>query len=243
MLRKDRRTAPSATADPAEIRRFDALADEWRKPDGRFKVVQTFHRARSSWLLAKLPIWVGRPLAGLPVLDVGCATGLMSEDLAARGCQVTAIDAAGRNIEIARHHARKRGFAIDYQHAVVEDVEGEWPVVITLEVVEHVLDLEAFLEATFLRVRAGGICVIATLNRTGLSWLTAIVGAEYVLGWLPKGTHRWRSFVKPEELIRIAGRYGFEPIERTGFTCMPLLSEWRPTTSLGINYAMVFRRQ
>ncbi len=235
--------AQSATADPAEISRFNAVAEEWRKPDGRFKMVQAFHRARSSWLLPRLPVWAGCPLAGLPVLDVGCATGLMSEDLAAQGCEVTAIDPAGRNIEIARHHAHKHGLAIDYQHAVVEEVAGEWPVVLTLEVVEHVLDLEAFLAATFSSVCPGGICIIATLNRTWLSWLTAIIGAEYVLGWLPKGTHRWRSFVKPEELISISRRYGFESIERIGFTCMPLLGEWRRTPSLSVNYAVVFKRQ
>jgi 2-polyprenyl-6-hydroxyphenyl methylase/3-demethylubiquinone-9 3-methyltransferase len=234
MLRKDvRRPSPAAsgTADPAEIARFDALAEEWWKPDGAFKVIHAFNRARVAHLCERLPVLLRRdprsaqPLAGLKIIDVGCGAGLVAEPLSRLGSAVIGIDAAERNVLVAARHARSTGSSVQYRHALPEELVDQgcaFDAVISLEVVEHVADLPAFLDALARLVAPGGILVIGTLNRTIRSFAKAIVGAEYLLRWMPRGTHDWRRFVTPEELDLSLARHGLEVVERCGVALNPV---------------------
>jgi 2-polyprenyl-6-hydroxyphenyl methylase / 3-demethylubiquinone-9 3-methyltransferase len=251
MLRKDikKPTAPS-TADPLEIERFTRLADEWWKPDGAFKVVHAFNRARVDHLSQRLPLLLGRdpsapsPLAGLSVLDVGCGAGLVSEPISRLGADVTAIDAAERNIKVAQHHATLTGTAVRYRHALPEDLAAEparFDIVMSLEVVEHVASVPDFLNAISQLVAPGGILVIGTLNRTPSSFIKAIVGAEYVLRWLPRHTHDWRKFVKPSELNDQLSPLGFSVEQRCGVELNPLTMNWRITENVSTTYLQFHR--
>jgi 2-polyprenyl-6-hydroxyphenyl methylase/3-demethylubiquinone-9 3-methyltransferase len=230
MLSKDvRKAAGTGTADAAEVARFDALAEEWWKPDGAFKVVHAFNRLRVAHLAERLPVLLRRPLAGLRVIDVGCGAGLVSEPLSRAGAAVIGIDAAERNVLVAERHARSTGAAVEYRHALPEelaDQAGAFDAVLSLEVVEHVGDLPAFLEALARLVAPGGILVVGTLNRTFRSFAKAIVGAEYVLRWLPPGTHDWRRFVTPQELDAGLRPHGFTVLERCGVAFNPMTRRW-----------------
>ncbi|MBN9085719.1 MAG: bifunctional 2-polyprenyl-6-hydroxyphenol methylase/3-demethylubiquinol 3-O-methyltransferase UbiG [Reyranella sp.] len=230
MLGKDvRKAARPGTADAAEVARFDALAEEWWRPDGAFKVVHAFNRVRVAHLVERLPVLLRRPLADLRVIDVGCGAGLVSEPLSRTGAAVIGIDAAERNVLVAERHARSTGAAVEYRHALPEELadrSGAFDVVLSLEVVEHVGDLPAFLDALARLVAPGGVLVIGTLNRTFRSFVKAIVGAEYVLRWLPTGTHDWRKFVTPQELDVGLRRHGFTVLERCGVAFNPMTRRW-----------------
>ena len=231
MLRKDiRKAAPTGTADPAEVARFDALAEEWWKPDGAFKTVHAFNRVRVEHISARLPVLfqrdarAARPLAGLRIIDVGCGAGLVAEPLSLLGADVLGIDAAERNVRVAERHAGASGAPVRYRHALPEDLAGEagaFDVVLSLEVVEHVADLPAFLQALARLVAPGGVLIIGTLNRTLRAYVKAIIGAEYVLGWLPRGTHDWRKFVTPVELDVRLRPHGLRVVETIGCRAQP----------------------
>ncbi|WP_439817676.1 bifunctional 2-polyprenyl-6-hydroxyphenol methylase/3-demethylubiquinol 3-O-methyltransferase UbiG [Zavarzinia sp. CC-PAN008] len=251
MLRKDeRRPYPLAagTADPVEVARFNALADEWHKPDGAFKRVHAFNAARVGHLAARLPVLCGRdpagllPLGGLRLLDVGCGAGLVAEAMVRLGAEVTGVDAAERNIQVARRHAASGGLDIAYRQALAEDVDGTFDIVLSLEVVEHVADLTQFLGALGRCVAPGGVLVIGTLNRTLRSFVKAIVGAEYVMRWLPRGTHDWRKFVRPQELEAGLGRHGFSVLERTGVGFNPLTGQWTLGADTSATYLQFHRK-
>ena len=251
MLRKDEMKAMKPTADAAEVARFNALADEWWKPGGAFKVVHQFNAARIGYLSQQLPALAGRcpvrerPLSGLRLLDAGCGAGLVSEPMARLGADVTGIDASERNVMVARHHAEQAGAAVSYQHALPEDLvaEGEaFDIVLSLEVVEHVADVGAFLHAVGRLVKPGGVMVIGTLNRTPQSYVKAIVGAEYVLRWLPRGTHDWAKFVRPDEVAGHLGPLGFGVVETKGVTLNPLTFRWSVNDDTSVNYLKVLRR-
>ena len=254
MLRKDRRSAlrPSAgTASPDEIARFEALADEWWDAEGSFKIVHDFNDARVQILSQRLPRLLGRPpdqdrpLDGVSLVDVGCAAGIVTEPMARLGADVTAIDAAERNIAVAKRHAALSGLHIDYRHALPEDLadeEGRYDVLLTLEVVEHVADLPAFLSACAALLRPGGVFVVATLNRTLRSLVIGKFGAEYVLRVLPKGTHDWRKFVRPEELRSQLIAHGLELREQMGLAYNPITKRWRITRSVPVNYMQFYRK-
>jgi 2-polyprenyl-6-hydroxyphenyl methylase/3-demethylubiquinone-9 3-methyltransferase len=209
MLRKDlRRASPIAdsTADPTQIARFDALAEEWWKPEGAFKVIHAFNRVRVAKISDRLSVLfrqdpsAAKPLTGMKIIDVGCGAGLVTEPLSQLGAEVLGIDAAERNVAVAEWHARLTGAPVKYRHALPEDCAdrgGSFDVVTSLEVVEHVADLPVFLESLTRLVAPGGILLIGTINRSLRSFFKAIIGAEYVLGWLPRGTHDWRRFVTP----------------------------------------------
>src|ERR1700676_5229067 len=234
VLRKDiKNNLPlsSGTAHPTEIARFNALADEWWKPDGAFKTVHAFNRVRVAHLSGRLPVLLRRdpsavrPLAGLNIIDVGCGAGLVTEPISDLGAAVLGIDAAERNVLVAERHARATGASVQYRHALPEQIAEEGRVfdaVLSLEVVEHVADLPAFLKALACLVAPGGTLVIGTLNRTVRSFFKAIIGAEYVLGWLPRGTHDWRKFVTPEELGLGLRPYGLSLIEAKGVARSPV---------------------
>ncbi len=239
------------TIDPAEIAKFEAMADEWWDPAGKFRPLHMLNPCRLDYITRQIAGEFGRDLAaprpfeGLRVLDIGCGGGLLAEPMARLGADVVGADAAEGNIHVARIHAAREGLAIDYRATTAEALAeaGEaFDVVLNMEVVEHVSDPPAYLAACHRLVRPGGIMVISTLNRTMKSFAAAIVGAEYVMRWLPRGTHDWRRFITPEELAALLGEAGFEVVDRTGFVFNPLGWSWSLSErDLSVNYAMTAR--
>ncbi len=251
MLRKDiiRPATGKTTADGSEIARFDALAASWWDPDGRLKAAHRFNAARVPMLVGRLARLFGRsgttPLTGLRLLDAGCGVGFVSEPLARAGASVTAIDASGQSIAIAQRHAAASGLAIDYRVALPESLVGReapFDAVISLEVVEHVADLPAFLKALAELTRPDGVLAIGTLNRTAKSLLLAKAGAEYVLRWLPVGTHDWRKFVRPDELDALLRPHGLAAADEVGLAFDPLAWRWRESRDTSVNYLRIYRR-
>ena len=241
----------ATTAAPEEIARFNALADQWWRPEGAFRMLHAFNAVRVAHLTGRLPALLGCPpdakpiLAGKRVLDVGCAAGLVTEPLSRLGADILGIDAAERNILVARRHAAASGAAVEYRHALPEELVAEgktFGAVLSLEVVEHVPDLAAFLAALAALVAPGGVLVVGTLNRTLRSLATAVFGAEYVLRWLPRGTHDWRKFVTPRELeLGLAG-HGLTVAERAGIAFNPLTRRWFVTRDCGVAYLQFHRK-
>jgi len=238
----------SGTIDPEEIARFSAMAAEWWDPDGKFRPLHRFNPVRLGYLRDHLCAHFGRapkklrPLDGLSILDVGCGGGLISEPLTRMGATVTGIDASDRNIGTAQAHAAESGLDIDYRAMSAEDLvqDGKtFDAVVALEIVEHVADLPLFAESCAALTRPGGMLVFATLNRTPKSWLFAIVGAEYVLRWLPRGTHSWEKFVRPSELAGVLEAGGAAVRDITGVTYNPLQDDWQLGRDVAVNYLMV----
>ena len=237
------------TVDEAEAAKFAAMAEEWWDPDGKFRPLHKFNPVRLEFLRERICARCGgdplrdRPLAGLAIADVGCGGGLLSEPLARLGAAVTGIDAVEKNVRIAASHAATMGLEIDYRCDTVEDMaaRGEaFDVVLNMEVVEHVADLGLFLAASCSLVKPGGMMVLATLNRTLKAFALAVVGAEYVLRWLPRGTHDWKKFVRPSELAAPLRRAGLEVTEITGMAYNPLKDRWAVAPrDLDVNYMAV----
>ncbi len=240
------------SVNEAEIAQFDRLGADWWRPDGPMRALHKFNPARVGWLRSQLsqhfadaPDDKVRGLAGLSLLDIGCGGGLLAEALAALGANVTAIDPAPRNIEIARAHAKTSGLTIDYRCISVEALaaeEAKFDAVLTMEVVEHVRDLRGFMKASASLVRPGGLMFAATLNRTLKSYALAIVGAEYLLRWVPRGTHDWQKFVTPAELSRALRQSGLEVFDKTGVVYDMFGDRWRLGPDMDVNYMMVARR-
>ncbi len=234
-----------ASVDSEEVARFEALAEEWWDPKGKFRPLHRLNPVRLAFIRDQACAHFSRdprrprPFAGLTVLDIGCGGGLAAEPMARLGAAVTAIDPAARNVEVARRHAERTGLAIDYRHAGAEDLVAKgamFDVVLALEIVEHVADLGAFLGAAADLVKPNGALVVATLNRTPQAFLLAIVGAEYVLGWLPRGTHDWRKFVRPSELARHLRHNGVTVEKLTGVVYSPFADVWQLSSDLAVNY-------
>ena len=245
-------SAPSVDApsvDAGEIAKFTAIAEAWWDPEGKFRPLHRLNPVRLAFIRDRLCAHFGRdpkadkPLSGLKLLDVGCGGGLLSEPLARLGAEVTGLDAAEKNVRIAALHAAESGVAVDYRHGSVEDMAAgpkRFDAVLTLEVVEHVADVGSFLGAAATLVRPGGAMILSTLNRTPKAFLMAIVGAEYVLRWLPRGTHDWRRFLKPSELAAALRRAGLEVEELCGMAYNPLTDGWRlAPRDLDVNYLML----
>jgi 2-polyprenyl-6-hydroxyphenyl methylase / 3-demethylubiquinone-9 3-methyltransferase len=239
--------AEHSTIDADEVARFSAMADEWWDPAGNFKPLHKFNPVRLGYIRDRLCAHFGRddhsltPLAGLTLLDVGCGGGLISEPLARMGATVTGIDASDRNIGTARAHAARTGLDIDYRCTTAEDLQaaGEtFDVVLSLEVVEHVADVNLFLNSCAALVREGGATALATLNRTPKAFVFGIVGAEYVMRWLPRGTHDWKKFVRPSELAAGLRRGGIDVTDISGLTFDIIGDEWRVSTDLSVNYIL-----
>ena len=233
------------TADTDEVARFAAIADEWWDPTGKFRPLHQLAPVRLAFIRDHVVSHLGldpesaTPFKGLRILDVGCGGGLVSEPLARLGADVTAIDAAARNIEVAKLHAKGAGLNIDYRNSQPEELvqTGEtFDIVVNLEVVEHVADLDMFLSTSAAMVRPGGGMVLSTINRTLKSLALAKVMAEYVLRWLPVGTHDWKKFVKPSELARGLRQADMDISSMSGMSYNPMRDIWRLSTDLNVNY-------
>jgi 2-polyprenyl-6-hydroxyphenyl methylase/3-demethylubiquinone-9 3-methyltransferase len=240
------------TVDPEEVARFDRLGAEWWDPDGPMRALHKFNPVRLAYLrelLGKHFLLDGKPrdwrspvaLQGLTILDIGCGAGILSEPLARLGARMTSIDPARRNIEAAKDHAAKTDLAIDYRCVAAEELAAEgwvFDVVLAMEVVEHVRNVGRFLAEAAAMVRPGGMLAAATLNRTLKSFAFAILGAEYVLHWVPRGTHNWTRFVAPRELAKALRDAGLRVKAETGIVYDPLAAKWRLSHDLDVNYIM-----
>jgi 2-polyprenyl-6-hydroxyphenyl methylase/3-demethylubiquinone-9 3-methyltransferase len=237
-----------STVDTGEIARFARLAESWWDPAGAFRPLHRFNPTRIGYVRDRLVAHFGRdrksvaPFRGLRLLDIGCGGGLVAEPMARLGFAVTGIDAAAETVAAARAHAEAVGLAIDYRLAAAEELaaSGErFDAVLALEIVEHVADREGFLAAAGALVRPGGAAVFATLNRTPKAYLLAIIGAEYVLRWLPAGTHQWSKFVRPSELVGGLRRAGLAAADMTGMAYDPLRDTWSLVPrDIDVNYAV-----
>ena len=237
----------TSTIDEGEVAKFQAMAAEWWDPQGKFKPLHMLNPCRLDYITAQIAGEFGRDLAadrpfeGLRILDIGCGGGLLSEPMARLGATVVGVDAAERNIPVARAHAEQSGLDIDYRHTTAEALvaAGETPfdAVLNMEVVEHVADPLAYLTACHDLLRPGGLMVCSTINRNPKSYVMAIFGAEQVMRWLPKGTHEWSKFITPDELYDLLRGAGMEPVDRTGFVFNPLAWSWRLSDrDLSVNY-------
>ncbi|GGD76150.1 bifunctional 2-polyprenyl-6-hydroxyphenol methylase/3-demethylubiquinol 3-O-methyltransferase UbiG [Lacimicrobium alkaliphilum] len=253
MLDKSRLTpkAKDSNLSPAEIAKFDAMAQAWWDPAGKYKTALEFNRARLEWMLAHIVSYfrcaegAAMPLQKLSVLDVGCGGGLIAEPLAKAGAEVTGIDASGVSIEVAKHHAEQEGVRIHYRHGVAEDLlakGNQYDVVINAEVVEHVPDQAQLIKECCQLVKPGGMLLLATLNRTIKSFVIAIIGAEYVMRYLPRGTHDWRYFVRPEELERMAQTHGARMIASTGMKYNIFSGQWYSAENEAVNYIQAYSK-
>lgn len=242
-------SGPEATLDPDEIERFARLASEWWDPRGKFRTLHHIAPVRLAYVRDEMVRHFGgeryfaaRPLAGLSLLDVGCGGGLICEPLARMGGTVTGLDPAHENVEAARRHATGQGLDITYRCARVEELSTEgvrFDAVVCLEVVEHVPDPAAFLKTCAALVRPGGLMVLSTLNRTTKSYLLAIVGAEYLLRWLPVGTHQWDRFITPQELAGHVTAAGLGELRYKGLVYNPLADTWSLADDTDVNYLAV----
>jgi 2-polyprenyl-6-hydroxyphenyl methylase/3-demethylubiquinone-9 3-methyltransferase len=236
--------------DAAEVAKFTALAEAWWDPAGQFRPLHRLNPTRLAYIRNRTAARFGRdplaaaPLAGLAILDIGCGGGLLSEPLARMGAKVTGLDAGERNIAIARRHAEASGVTVDYRVGAAEDLAASgarFDVVLAMEVVEHVADPPGFLGAAATLAGPGGLLIVATLNRTAKAFALAIVGAEYLLRWLPRGSHDWRRFLKPSEVAAMLRPHGLQPAEAVGVVYSPLTDKWRLAPGdLDVNYMMRF---
>ena len=239
-------SAQTSTIDPAEIAKFQAMAAEWWDPDGKFRPLHMLNPCRLDYICAQIATEFDRdqttpaPFAGLRLLDIGCGGGLLSEPMARLGATVVGADAAEGNIPVARAHAEQSGLDIDYRHTTAEALAeaGEvFDVVLNMEVVEHVADPQGYLTACQRLLRPNGLMICSTLNRNPKSFMMAIVGAEHVMRWLPKGTHDWSKFITPDELCAMIEAAGLTPVDRKGFVFNPLGWSWRISDrDLSVNY-------
>ena len=238
----------AASVDPQEIEKFTAMAESWWDPAGKFAPLHRLNPVRLRFIRDRLCAHFNtepagtRPLEGLHILDIGCGGGLLCEPLTRLGARMTGIDAAEKNIQVAKLHAEQSGLSIDYRHAAAETLAaaGEtFDAVLNMEVVEHVADVEGFLATSGQLVAPGGATVIATLNRTAKSFALASVGAEYVMRWLARGTHDWRKFLRPSEVAAGLRRGGLDVLEVIGVAYSPLTATWRLSQDLDVNY-MIF---
>lgn len=238
----------AGTIDPDDVERFSRIADEWWDPTGKFAPLHRLNPVRIGYIRDRVAAhWQrdalnGEPLKELSLLDIGCGGGLLSEPMTRLGASVTGVDASSRNIGVAALHAEAQGLAIDYRQGTAEalvESGAQFDVVLALEIVEHVADVDLFLRSCGRLVKPGGLLFLSTLNRTAKAWALAIVGAECVLGWLPRGTHDWKKFLKPSEVARGLRAGGIETQEIVGVVYAPLSRKWSVNRNdLDVNYML-----
>ncbi|MFK7874520.1 MAG: bifunctional 2-polyprenyl-6-hydroxyphenol methylase/3-demethylubiquinol 3-O-methyltransferase UbiG [Paracoccaceae bacterium] len=234
------------TVDAGEIAKFEAMAAEWWDPNGKFKPLHMLNPCRLDYITSQIAAEFDRdlstdlPFSGLRILDIGCGGGLLCEPMARLGATIVGADAAERNIPVAQVHAEQSGLTIDYRHTTAEAMaaDGEqFDIVLNMEVVEHVADPLGYLTACRQLLKPGGLHVCSTINRNPKSYMMAIIGAEHVMRWLPKGTHEWNKFITPDELFDLMSQAGLEPVDRKGFVFNPFGWSWSLSArDLSVNY-------
>lgn len=244
-------TNRNISVDPAEVERFSAMAAEWWNPNGKFAVLHKFNPVRLDYIREQVTARMRidphqrTPFEGLSFLDIGCGGGLLSEPMARLGGKVTGVDPSEKNIKTATVHAAEVGLDINYRATTAEQLAEEgarFDVILNMEVIEHVKEPARFTATCTSMLKPGGIMFVATLNRTLKSFGLAIIGAEYVLGWLPKGTHQWEKFIKPEELHAWLKAADAPALETVGVTYSPLSNTWRKARDTDVNYMIVSQK-
>jgi 2-polyprenyl-6-hydroxyphenyl methylase/3-demethylubiquinone-9 3-methyltransferase len=242
---------PAPSLDQAEVEKFSKMAAEWWDPSGKFAVLHVFNPVRLAYIREQVTARLGldpferQPFQGLRFLDIGCGGGLLSEPMSRLGASVTGIDPSEKNIRTAQVHAEEQELAIDYRAMTAEALaaQGEtYDVILNMEVIEHVADPAAFIATCASLLRPGGLIFIATINRTLKSFGLAIIGAEYVLRWLPRGTHQWEKFITPDELKAHLVNSSLASLDETGVVYHPLANEWRRARDMDVNYMLVARK-
>tara|TARA_A100001011_G_C14207699_1_gene798554 strand:- start:281 stop:1006 length:726 start_codon:yes stop_codon:yes gene_type:complete len=239
-----------STINKDEIEKFSRLSDEWWDAEGKFKPLHMFNPVRIEYILDTCSTYfkfqkdIKLPLKGLRILDIGCGGGLISEPMTRLGADVTGIDASKKNIKIASLHAKKNNLKIEYLDKSPEQMDDKkkFDVLLNLEVVEHVDDVDLFLKSCSKLLKENGLIFTATINRTLTSYIKAIIGAEYILRWLPIGTHDWNKFIKPEELEKRKSLFGLSSYDLKGLSFNPILKKWSKTNNLSVNYVLVCRK-
>ena len=237
------------TINKEEIHKFSKMADEWWDVNGKFKPLHMFNPIRIDYILEMISKHFNlnkeekAPLKNLKILDIGCGGGLISEPLSRLGANVTGLDASEKNIKIASLHAKKNKLKINYVNSSPENFdEKNFDIILNLEVVEHVENVDLFLKSCHRLLKSDCLMFTATLNRTFTSYIKAIVGAEYILRWLPVGTHDWNKFIKPEELEEKLKILNFSTLDISGMTFNPLKSKWRRSSDLSVNYIFLSKK-
>ena len=234
----------STTINKEEIQKFSRLAEEWWDVNGKFKPLHMFNPIRIEYITDNIKKYFKikknntEYLRGLNILDIGCGGGLISEPMARLGAKVTGIDASEKNINIAKSHSKQNNLNISYIKASPENLQKieEFDVILNLEIVEHVADVSLYIKSCNKLLKSNGLMFTATLNRTFSSYVKAILGAEYILRWLPIGTHDWNKFIKPEELEKLLSEEKFSTLDLTGLTFNPFFKKWKRTDDLSVNY-------
>lgn len=234
------------TVDPSEVAKFEAMAAEWWDPAGKFKPLHMLNPCRLDYITSQIADEFDRdlsrdaPFEGLRILDIGCGGGLLSEPMARLGATVVGADAAAGNIPVAQIHAEQSGLTIDYRHTTAEalaEAGEQFDAVMNMEVVEHVADPLAYLTACQQLLKPGGLHICSTINRNPKSFAVAIIGAEVIMRWLPKGTHEWNKFITPDELAELLTNSGVTPVDRKGFVFNPITWTWSLSDrDLSVNY-------
>ena len=235
----------NTTIDPLEKEKFSKMAEEWWDPTGKFKALHKFNPKRIEFIRDKLidhfsiESDLGNPFLNLDILDIGCGGGLLSEPMSRLGANVTGIDIVDKNINVAKTHSEEQNLEIDYKITTAEELalgKKKFDVILNMEVIEHVADLNLFIESCEKLLKKNGLLFFATLNRNILSFGLAIVGAEYILGWLPKGTHNWKKFITPEELKIIFRSSGLNITDIMGMKYNPIYDSWHLSEDTSVNY-------
>jgi len=234
----------STTINKEEIQKFSRLAEEWWDVNGKFKPLHMFNPVRIEYITDNIKKQFNIKkdkvnfLNGLNILDIGCGGGLISEPMARLGANVTGIDASEKNINVAKLHSKKNGLKINYKNTSPENLDEieKFDIILNLEVVEHVENVNLYIKSCYKLLKTNGIMFTATLNRSFTSYIKAIIGAEYILRWLPIGTHDWNKFIKPEELEKFLAQEKFSTLDMKGLNFNPILKKWKKSDDLSVNY-------